>query len=282
MLCRYDVVVPAELEGGAPKCACVAGRRPAGRVQPRTHAGRETPGPDAGCLYAVKTISKQVTGASLAEFDFETTYKSDYTPKSRKPRTPAFVGIRWQHKHDFEVPNQYETTYKRDYIEKTPSWKERRPYRPMDWEKKPFVGQTQYQRDYVKKVLDATDHTAPEPELLRKWRPSSAPVPRRKESISKTDFVGYVVRPLEMPNKTYAAIVPKGPAWLPTEYNHEYVGRSQIPPPRLEPKPVWQGGDAPPYPGMTEYTREFHEHPLRGARQIHVDPYDHSIDEIFP
>ena len=66
MLCRYDVVVPAELEGGAPKCACVAGRRPAGRVQPRTHAGRETPGPDAGCLYAVKTISKQVTGASLA------------------------------------------------------------------------------------------------------------------------------------------------------------------------------------------------------------------------
>ena len=159
--------------------------------------------------------------ALLAEFDFETTYKSDYTPKSLKPRTPAFVGIRWQHKHDFEVPNQYETTYKRDYVEKTPSWKERRPYRPMDWEKKPFVGQTQYQRDYVKKVLDVTDHTAPEPELLRKWRPSSAPVPRRKESTSKTDFVGYVVRPLEMPNKTYAAIVPKGPAWLPTEYNHE-------------------------------------------------------------
>ena len=29
--------------------------------------------------------------------------------------------------------------HKRDYVEKTPSWEERRPYRPMDWEKKPFV-----------------------------------------------------------------------------------------------------------------------------------------------
>jgi hypothetical protein len=230
--------------------------------------------------------------ALLAEFNGETTYKSDFVPKSRKPRASPRVESRWQHEHEvrpgpgasahaappaaFEVPAQYQTTYSRDYVKKNIHYKERKPYEPAERRKEdePFLGQTTYGRDYVRKRLDPAETP---PRFVLGGLGVVTFGARRKDTTFRNDFVGYALKPLERPPKAENAPAPRGAVWMATEYKGEYIGR-RAPSPRPQ-KTIAEFAPlefAPPT-STTTYARDFHTHPLHGARQIHVDPLSEVI-----
>lgn len=215
------------------------------------------------------------------EFFSQTTYQSDFVAKTLKHREPCYAEPKFERaRSDLVVPDRYVTTYGRDYVEKAVARKPREPYVPADRESVKLDATTVYQRDFVPKSLDATDRTAPEPELLRDWRPSRSPARSSlKASVSRSDFIAYGVAAREAPSFKPPAEVPEGAKWLPTEYEAKYLGAAgEVRPQRTRP-PTWSENDIAPPPEMclTTYTRDFVPHSLHGAQRLNVDPYDFSI-----